>query len=102
MLHDTALIDFHETWKEYEERNCIEAKIVKDADNIDVDLELKEQEAQGHTLRSIWKDMRKKVTYKNLYTKTAKKIWEEIQTSNPHDWHLNARNRYTAGDWKKE
>lgn len=29
-------------------------------------------------------------------------MWQEIQKSNPHDWHFFARNRFTAGDWKKE
>ncbi len=101
MLKGTVLSDWFEIWREYEKRACIEAKIVKDADNLDVDLELKEQEAQGHTLRAVWNDMRKHVTYKKLYTKTAKQLWKEIQTSSPHDWHIHARNRYTAGDWRK-
>lgn len=87
-------------WKEYEERKTIEAKIVKDADNLDVEFELKEQEAKGETLRKYWFDARQRV-YKNLYTKSAKKMWKEIQDSSPHDWHFYARNRFTAGDWKK-
>ena len=90
-----------ELWKEYEERKTIEAKIVKDADNLDVEFELKEQEAKGENLRKYWQDARQRV-YKNLYTKSAKKMWQEIQSSNPHDWHFYARNRFTAGDWKKE
>ena len=88
-------------WKEYEERKTLEAKIVKDADNLDVEFELKEQEAKGETLRKYWFDTRKRV-YNNLYTKSAKKMWKEIQDSSPHDWHFYARNRFTAGDWKKK
>jgi len=76
-------------WKEYEKRESIEAKIVKDADNLDVEFELKEQEAKG-------------IVYKGLFTKSAKKMWKDIQDSNPHDWHFLARNRYTAGDWQKK
>jgi putative hydrolases of HD superfamily len=103
MLHETALADeFIELWEEYEARKTIEAKIVKDADNIDVDLELREQAARGHALGSVWSKMRKKVTYKSLFTQSAKKLWMEIQRSNPHDWHLNARNRYNSGDWKQK
>jgi putative hydrolase of HD superfamily len=90
-----------ELWKEYEKRETLEAKIVKDADNLDVEFELKEQEAKGEILRKYWLEARK-VVFKNLYTASAKKMWKEIQTSNPHDWHFFARNRFTAGDWKKE
>lgn len=89
-----------ELWKEYEERKTIEAKIVKDADNLDVEFELKEQEAKGEAIRKYWLEARK-VVFKNLYTESAKKMWREIQGSNPHDWHFYARNRFTAGDWKK-
>lgn len=100
-LKDTILEkELHDLFKEYEERKTIEAKIVKDADNLDVDFELKEQEAKGETLRKYWQDMRSHM-YAMLYTKTAKKLWKEIQTSDPHSWHFHARNRYTEGDWKK-
>ena len=50
-----------ELWHEYEERKTIEAKIVKDADNLDVEFELKEQEAKGETLRKYWFDTRQRV-----------------------------------------
>lgn len=102
MLRDTTLEkEFIELWKEYEAKKTKEAQIVKDADNIDVDLELKEQEVKGYKLHPKWLEMRKMVAEDKLYTKTAKKLWKEIQRSNPHDWHVNARNRFTAGDWKK-
>lgn len=87
-------------WEEYEALNTIEAKVVKDADYLDVDLELQEQEARGHTLKQFWKEMRHDV-YKKLNTKSAKKLWKLIQGSNPHSWHYNARNRYNSGDWNK-
>lgn len=87
-------------WDEYEKRETIEAQIVKDADNLDVDLELQEQKSKGYDLMNYWIKMRKQV-YTKLYTTSAKKIWKEIQASNPHAWHINARNRFTEGDWKK-
>lgn len=40
-----------ELWKKYEERKTIEAQIVKDADSLDVDFELREQEVKGETLK---------------------------------------------------
>ena len=97
-VHDDELLDL---WQEYEKRESIEAKIVKDADNLDVELELKEQESRGHKIGTILNENRKKSVYPNLYTETAKKFWEEIDKSNPNDWHLKGRNRFNHGDWKK-
>lgn len=91
--------EMFELWKEYEDRKTIEAQIVKDADNLDVDLELREQEVKGETLKKYWSDMRKYV-YDRFYTKAAKELWKGIQKSQPHDWHYYARNRFTEGDWK--
>lgn len=93
--------EFIELCAEYEKRDCLEAKIVKDADNLDVDLELQEQAAKGHNLKKMWSENRKKAVGDKLYTKSAKKFWKMIVNSNPHDWHLNSRNRFNAGDWSK-
>lgn len=100
MVKDTSVAEFEKIWKEYESKKSIEARIVKDADNLDVDLELIEQEARGSNLRKIFDSHRKIVARDRLYTKSAKKLWDLMQTSNPHDWHLNGRNRFRAGDWK--
>ena len=91
--------EYIKLWREYEKRWTIEAKIVKDADNLDVDLEILEQEIKGFK-KDRWIVTREAV-YKSLHTKTAKKLWHEIHTSDPHDWHLLGRNRLVAGDWKK-
>lgn len=76
--------------KEYRERKTIEAKIVKDADNLDVDIELKELEERGHTLPKKWKTSRKLILDEKLYTNSAKKLWKMLQTSDPADWHMKA------------
>ncbi len=88
-------------WEEYEKRECLEAKIVKDADNLDVDFELYEQAARGETHQFNYLAGRELVYKTQLFTKSAKKIWESLRGSNPHDWHLNAPNRLRAGDWAK-
>jgi putative hydrolase of HD superfamily len=101
VLGDTALKDeFLKLWQEYEKRESIESKIVKDADNIDVDLELAEQKAKGSTLPDALAESRKFVGENKLYTKSGKKIWNTVMNSNPHDWHRKGRNRRNAGDWK--
>lgn len=74
--------------KEYEERISLEAKIVKDADNLDVDLELKELSKIGDSSAiGMQKNHRPTIRAKKLYTKTAKKMWDEIQKTNPNAWH---------------
>ncbi|HEY4160562.1 MAG TPA: HD domain-containing protein [Candidatus Saccharimonadales bacterium] len=102
MLADTSVHEeIMQLVSEYEERGSLEAKIVKDADNLDVDMELQEQAAQGHTLPGDWRKNRELVGRTKLYTDTARKIQAAIFASNPHDWHLKSpSNRVNGGDWK--
>jgi putative hydrolases of HD superfamily len=104
MLADTALEkEFLDVWREYEDRKSIESKIVKDADNLDVDLELREQAINGVTLEKVLSDMRDHVVATKLYTKSAQKMAAQIRKADPHDWHTKApRNRINGGDWKKK
>lgn len=88
MLAGTVLGDLEPVMKEYKARKSIEAKIVKDADNLDIDIELKEAENIGHKLPKQWKWNRKFVRDTKLYTRSAKKLWNEIQKSNPQNWHM--------------
>lgn len=103
MLEGTSLKDeFVALWHEYEKRDCLEAKIVKDADNLDVDLELREQGGNGASIEQAFLAMRKKVRETKLYTQTAKDMFAQIIAAEPHDWHLQApNNRLKGGDWKK-
>src|SRR3989344_5046521 len=99
-LQETSLEELTKLELEYSKHESIEAKIVKDADIIDGDLELQEQKTKGHTLPDYQKKLRN-IIYDKLYTLSAKRLWESIQTSNPHNWHLkNGSNRFIAGDWK--
>lgn len=88
-----------ELWREYEAKSTIEAKIVKDADQLDVDLELQEQASRGNPLKVDFKVSRAAV-FGKLFTATGRQLWEQLQNSNPNDWHLRGRNRLTSGDWK--
>jgi len=101
MVKETVLEkEMTKLWQDYKKKKSFEAKIVKDADNLDVDLEIKEQEIQGNQISKILGTHRKSVVKSRLYTKTAKKLLDAIQTSNPHDWHRRGRNRVNDGDWK--
>ena len=101
-LAQTSVEDeFVALWHEVEERKTLASQIIKDADNLDVDFELREQAALGVQIGKDFAPMRQHVGETKLYTETAKKMWKEVQSANPNDWHLNANNRFTSGDWKK-
>ncbi len=100
IFHNTELEkEMIALWNEYEEKKTIEAQIVKDADFLDVDLEIKEQKAKGRNHMKAWEPNRK-IVYNKLFTKSAKKIWKAIQTSKPEDWFINSPNRFNEGDMK--
>lgn len=97
-VHEDEMVELID---EYEKRESIEAKIVKDADNIDVELELRELRGRGHSLGAVWMNSRTKHVYPKLYTKTARRFWKIIASAEPHNWHLNSsKNRFKSGDWK--
>lgn len=100
-LKDTSIEkEFLDLFHEYEQRESLESKIVKDADILEADIELQEQYANGVKIKKDFEVMRKNVRAQ-LHTKTAKKLWAQIHKSNPHDWHVKGNNRFTKGDWKK-
>lgn len=90
MTKDTSLTDFY-TYiiKDYEARTSIESKIVKDADNLDVDLELKELEERGSQMPKKWAVHRKMVRDEKLYTDSAKKLWDNLSKVDVGQWHLD-------------
>ena len=89
MLEDSSVADFFDILNHYEERDSIEAKIVKDADNLDVDLELKELEERGSQLPKKWKHFRQMLRDEKLYTQSAKELWDMLQTCDVADWHMS-------------
>ena len=93
MFAGTILASFADVVTEYERRDTLEAKIVKDADNLDIDIELKEIEEQGHNLPKKLHQLRKMIRDEKLYTDEARALWDEIQTSDPARWHISA-NKY--------
>lgn len=102
ILKDTSLEkEFIELWEECEKRETIEAKIIKDADNLDVDFELKEQSVMGGSLGKSLEEIREHVGANKLYTKAAKEIYQSLKSSDPHAWHRLGNNRFNSGDWKK-
>jgi len=94
---------FVAAWKEFERRRSIESKIVKDADNLDVDIELREQGAKGLKLEKDWRETRNGVARTRFYTESARQLYNEIMAAKPSDWHVNSPyNRSNGGDWKNQ
>lgn len=93
----TSLLDFEtDILRDYEGRKSRISRIVKDADNLDVEMELMELKARGSdTARHMTKN-RRAVLLKKLYTPSAKKLWREGQTVNPASWFL------ASTKWAKE
>lgn len=105
MFEGTTLgSEFVDLWNEYEERESLEAKCVKDADWLDVDIELLELYSKGEKIgkSKFWHETREEGVYSRLHTETGKQLWKAIYESNPHDWHMNAPNRFNKGDWKEK
>ncbi len=92
--------EFVEIFEEYEERKTLEAKIVKDADSLDIDIETREVQFRGGKIPRLWKKFRQ-TARADFYTKSAKKLAAAILKADPNDWHMLGRNRFTTGDWKK-
>ncbi|MCL2001995.1 HD domain-containing protein [Candidatus Saccharibacteria bacterium] len=91
--------EMRELAEEYEERETLAAKVLKDADMLDIEIELMESIARGEFMGEIIHKKRAALREK-LHTKTAKRFFDVIRVSNPHDWHTEGKNRFTAGDWK--
>lgn len=86
----TSLEDFYkDLFEEYEKKDSIEAKIVKDADQLDVDIELRELEEQGHKLPDKWIEHRNAIREGTFYTESAKLLQKEVQQASPLDWHTS-------------
>lgn len=92
--------EFNKLWEEYEKRESIESKIVKDADTLDADLEIMEQSQMNPTLAESFKQQRRERVYPRLHTESAKKLFDEIYATDPGQWVLLAKNRFNSGDWK--
>lgn len=86
MFSDTVFADFIPLIARYKERTCLESQYVKDADNLDVDLEMQELEELGHHMVEHWRPGRRKMRDTKFYTASAGEIWDAIQGARPSAW----------------
>jgi len=78
-------------WEELEAGDTLEAKIIKDADYLDMYFELKEQEFRGSSLNAAWKEVMEKFYARKLQTKSGRNMLKELETAGPLDWYFSAR-----------
>lgn len=87
---------------EYQERETLEAKLVKDADILDVDFELKELGMRGNDAYKKFMEHRVEFVHDRLQTDSAKKLLKDVLQADPHEWHAESPvNRFNGGDWQK-
>ena len=75
--------------EEYEERKTKESILIKDADNLEWILALKEQADTGNTRALLWI----KSAIKRLKTPNAKAIVKEIMTTDSNDWWFDKKSQ---------
>ena len=75
-------IDLEELWSEYEMGITREALLAKDADQLELLLTLREQEARGQSRASDWLDR----TLERLQTDLARQIAQSIVGGDPAHW----------------
>lgn len=85
-------------FNEYRERTTLESKVVKDADLLDIDLELREMAANGKEHPKKWEEKRKHVVEHELHTESAKKLWHELNGADVYAWYADAIDRNDARD----
>lgn len=94
MFAETSLADDAQSLlKEYAERATLEAKIVKDADLLDVDMEIRELQAKGGKYPARWDEKRTQVAATELHTESARAMWKELYAADPFAWYADGIDR---------
>jgi len=94
MTADTSFeAEAKELMDEYHRRETLEAKVVKDADILDVDMELRELAAKGGKYPKTWDEKRRQIVENDFHTESARKMWHEINAADPYEWYADGIKR---------
>lgn len=77
-------------YQERDERKTVEAKIAKDADQLEWIATMREEEIKGNTKALMWA----KLTYKRLKTTAGKEVGKYLFTTHPDDWWFDAKDQW--------
>lgn len=77
-------------YTEIKEQKTIEAKLAKDADQLEWLATMREEAIKGNKKADAWA----KITYKRLKTPIGKKIGKFLLTTNPDEWFFNSKDKW--------
>jgi putative hydrolases of HD superfamily len=77
-------------YKEYGERESLESKIVKDADNLEWIATMREEETKGNIKARAWAE----IAIKRLKTEAGKKIGQFLLETHPDDWWFDEKDSW--------
>lgn len=79
-----------ELYEAFGARKTIEAKIAKDADQLEWLVTLREEEVKGNAKAKVWA----RFAYKRLKTPIGKKLGKLLLATHPDDWWLDVNDRW--------
>lgn len=77
-------------FQEFEERKTIEARLAKDADQLEWIATLREEATKGNIKANVWV----KGAYKRLKTPSAKKIGKALLSAHPDRWWFDEKDQW--------
>ncbi len=90
--------EIKELFKEEQDRKSIEAKIVKDADQLEWISTLRGEEIKGNSKAKQWI----KIASKRLKTKSGQKLGQKLITTSPDSWWFNVGDAWFVDRNKKD
>jgi putative hydrolases of HD superfamily len=84
--------------EEEQAKTTLEAKIVKDADQLEWISSLRVEEEKGNTKAHSWI----KIASKRLKTKSAKELCKYLISTHPDSWWFNAKDKWFVGRKEKD
>lgn len=89
--------DIKKAYLEFGHRNTLEAKLAKDADNLEWMATMREEEIKGNKKAKSWAQ----IAYKRLKTLNGKKVGRVLLTLHPDRWWFSEKDRWFV-DKKEE
>lgn len=90
--------EIKELFREEGERTTLEAKLVKDADQLEWISTLRAEEVKGNIKAHDWID----ISYKRLKTSAGKKLGKYLMTIHPDSWWFDAKDAWFVGRKEKD
>lgn len=95
--------DIKAAYQEFEEKQTLEAKLAKDADQLEWLATMREEEAKGNSKARSWAT----IAYKRLKTDAGKKLGKVLMSTHPDHWWFDEKDNWFVDrkekhkKWKK-